>query len=302
MSDCERFELFLGSGRPSGRELEEMRRHGDDCPDCRDLLQIHEELWELGQELPEPGAVELRALRPRVLREVGTAGRDVWGPRVRAGLAAAASLAVFAVGIAVGRGPGHELPGRDSREVTSRLVGAIHAEAASNRTLPDVADSGFTYSNVSFRRVEGGRVALDFDVTTHVQMVEPSDSQVVQDVLVHALLGSSNTGARLKAMSYAAPAMDTKVKEALLLALRSDENLAVRLKALTILSDHLGDERVEAAVLATLTEDESVQMRLLALDYLAAQSGERGRLEKALEDAAEPGIEALRVRLAEYGT
>ena len=200
--------------------------------------------------------------------------------------------------------PGQASPGPATIErgngTTQRLLTAINADAASNRSLGDVEDSRFTYSNVWFRRLDGGQVALDFDVTTHVQLVEPVQSQLVGEVLVHALLNSTNTGARLKAMSFAAGSMDRKVKEALIFTLHRDDSLAVRIKALAVLADHLDDGEIESAVLKTLREDESVQMRLLALDYLAAHSIDRDVIRETIRENQRPGDEALMVRLAEY--
>jgi hypothetical protein len=211
---------------------------------------------------------------------------------------AAAAVLLFVAGLWTGRVlSGHGAAGDGG--VTSRLVAAIGADAASNRELADVENSRFTYSGVSFRRLDGARVALDFDVTTHVRLVEPVESALVREVLVHALLNPSTTGARLRAMSYAAGAMEPKVREALIFAMHRDESLAVRLKALAILSDLLGEPEVQSAVLATLRDDESVPMRLLALDYLAAHRVDRARIREVIEQGR-PGDEALLVRLASH--
>jgi hypothetical protein len=178
----------------------------------------------------------------------------------------------------------------------------MSAEAASNRTLVDVEDSRFTYSNVTFRRLEEGRVSLDFDVTTHVRLVEPERSQLVQDVLVHALLNPTSTGTRLKAISYAAGAMEPKIEEALIFAMRRDENLAVRLKALSILKDAPPNEEIETALLETLREDPAVQMRLEALDCLADRQVDPDLLRRVVEEQPSEADAALLVRLASYGT
>ena len=99
-------------------------------------------------------------------------------------MAAAAVVVLFAAGVLVGRGLFAQPPGNGN--VTTRLLQAMSADARSNRDLTDVEDSRFTYSNVSFRRLDAGRVALDFDVATHVQVVESMQSELVRDVLVHS--------------------------------------------------------------------------------------------------------------------
>ena len=314
MSDCERHEAILQAyvaGDLSETELGPLIAHCRTCKECRRLLELHRDLVGLASRAPEPAEAELDALRTRVLNDVarreqaGSPRRarswlGLSGPFVRAVAALAAAVLIFVIGAYAGRigsGPGHR---NGAAGLSDRLVRAIDADAVSNVDLADVEDSRFTYSNVSFHPLDGGRVALDFDVTTHVRLVEEARSEVVRDVLVQSLVNPSTTGARLKAMSYAAGAMEPKVREALIFALHRDESLAVRLKALEILSDHVSEPEVENAVLATLRDDASVQMRLLALEYLAEHSVDRERLRRAIEETKRPGDEALKVRLAEY--
>lgn len=319
MSDCEGFETTIQAyvaGELDDTGLGPLLAHCRTCKDCRQLLELHRDLVGLALRAPEPEEADFDALNARVLGEVarreGTRDRReerstrampwyaLTGSFVRAAAAIAAAVLLFVAGLFADR----VLSGRGVTSgnggVTNRLVTAISADAASNRVLADVEDSRFTYSNVSFRAIDDEHVTLDFDITTHVQLVEPVHSELVREVLVHSLLNPSSTGARLKAMSYAAGALKPKVREALIFAMRRDENLAVRIKALTILSDRLQEPEVTAAVLATLRDDESVQMRLLALDYLAAHSVDRDRIREVIEERERPGDEALMVRLAEY--
>ena len=216
-------------------------------------------------------------------------------------------LLVFASGALVGGGASWLTQARPAEvqpavNPSDPLLRGISADAASNRRLADVEDSPYTYSNVSFRRIDDQQVALAFDVTTHVEAVQPVQSELVKDLLVHSLLNPSNTGSRLKAIAYAAEMMDPKVRDALIFALRRDENLAVRQRALEILGRYAADPAAEAAVLATLQQDESVQMRLLAMDYLASRSFDSETLRRAVEGAG-AGADtdaALLVRLADY--
>lgn len=318
MSDCDRFKPIIQTyvaGDLDEMDLGPLLEHCRVCEACRGLMELHRDLTVLGARAGEPGEAELDALRTRVLRDVSRPApwrlRELTGWQIWAGFALRSAAAVAAVVLLFGAGlmAGRALPDQDSpgsadvarqNGSTHRLVTAISTDATSNRSLGDVEDSRFTYSNVWFRRVDGGQVALDFDVTTHVQLIEPEQSQLVREVLVHALLDSTSTGARLKAISFAAGSMDRKVKEALVFTLHRDDSLAVRLQALTVLADHLDDGEIESAVLKTLREDESVQMRLLALDYLAAHSIDRDVIRDTIRDNERPGDEALMVRLAEY--
>jgi hypothetical protein len=313
VSECERlestFEAYV-AGELEEAALGPLLVHCRICEDCRRLLEIHRDLAGLASRTPEPDEADFDALEARVLG--GLAGpakgqaeegapparlRTGWFPRVAAALAASVLLVV--AGFAAGRAPWERTGATGDAGLKTGLIGAIRADAASNHKLEDVEDSRFTYSNVSFRRATGDRLALDFDVTTHVQLVEPARSELVRDVLAQALLNPSSAGARLRAIALAAGDLEPKLKEALLFAMRRDESLAVRLEALTMLSDRLSDPDVKSAVLATLREDDSVQMRLLALDSLAAHSVDRGRIREAIQEKARPGDEALLVRLAQ---
>lgn len=315
MSDCDRFESILRESVGGGLDestLGPLLAHCRACGSCRGLLELHRDLLALGRSVPEPDAATFDALSARVLRTVGAATsgpeRDpvpaarrwrLQGRGLRVAAALAASVLLFVAGLAAGGAlTGRAAPG--GRGLAGRLITAIESDAASNHALADVEDSRYTYSNVSFRRLGDDRVALDFDVTTHVQTVEPVRSELVREVLVHSLLYPSTTGERLKAMSYAGDTDERKVREALILSLHRDENVAVRLEALSILGARLEMPDVQAAVLDTLRHDESVQVRLRALEYLAAHSIDTGRIRQAIEENPRPGDEALLVRLARY--
>jgi hypothetical protein len=196
---------------------------------------------------------------------------------------------------------GRMVPARSGgSDSPSLLMSALHVEAAANRGLTDVEDSPFTYSNVSYRRLAGDRVALDFDVTTHLATVESTRSPLVREVLAQSLLNPSSIGERLKAMSFAAGApSEPKLEQAVLFALRHDESVAVRLAALTVLVNRLDEEDVRSALIATLRDDPSVQIRLAALESLASHRVDHGQLREAIEVRPGPGNEPLMVRLAE---
>ena len=298
-----------------------LARHAEHCTECRALLALHGTLADLGADLEEPEPARFAAMRAAVVRQISPAaqaGRVVplqprrrafgWpaSPVVRALAAAAAVVLVFLTGYAAAwvargaRGERTTVPSANGEPLLSEIT----AEAASNRSLNDVEDSPFIYSDVTFRALDDGRVALEFDVTRHVSTVEAAGSPLVQDVLAQSLLNPTHTGSRLKAISLAsAGAMAPKVRDALIFALHHDDNLAVRLKALGILSQQgSADAAIEAAVLETLQGDPSVQMRLSALDYLAEQRLDPAAIRRAIEqtDTNDPAGAALMVRLDEY--
>jgi hypothetical protein len=298
MSECSRFEerlRALVAGEPvPARALYE---HAATCPECRDLLATHEALTGLAGETRDADPVELDALRRRVLDQVRrgpTPARPIpfgYRPAWAAGFA----VLLFGAGFATA------WLSSDAREprAGSDLVGQMTDEAISNRSLLDVENSQFTYSEVAFRRIDGDRVELEFDVARHVRVTDSARSPIVQEVLAQSLLNPSHTGTRLKALSLAAQGMAPKVRESLIFALHHDENLAVRSKALEILAAQPHDPAIEAAVLTTLRDDDAVPMRLEALDYLARHV-ESATLRRAIGDAGTPGNATLLVRLGDY--
>lgn len=298
MSACERFESVFESllaGELDEESLSPLLAHCTSCDECRRLLGLHRDLSEAGSRVPEPAEEDLDRRQEPVLRAVRRARRRP----VRVALIAASVILPFVGGLLLGRLTPHA-GGSGAGSASSRLVEALGAEAASNRALADVEDSRFNYSNVSFRRLEGERIALAFDVTTHLELVEPLRSALVREVLAQSLLNPSSVGARLKAMSFAGDEIDPKLQDAILFALRHDDSLAVRLEALAVLSTRLGDPEVQSAVMSALRDDTAVQVRLLALESLVTHRVDHEHIRDAIRERERPGAEALMVRLAEY--
>jgi hypothetical protein len=309
MSNCDRFEQTIQAyiaGEPVADDLEPLVEHCKGCSDCRELLAVHRDMANLGAKFDELEEPDFHVLRAQVLEQVArkrmtSARKGLWAsflsPFSLQPLTAAALLAaIFFIGVVAGQ------MRLDSAEGgTPLLLDEMNTEAVANRSLIDVENSPYTYSNVTFRKINGSQVALGFDVSRHVDVIEPVQSDLVKEVLVHSLMNPTHTGSRLKAVSFASDIAEPKVTEALIFAMLGDDNLAVRLKALSILSAQPAHPDVDAAVLATLRDDESVQMRMEALDYLAARSFDRDLLRRTIQEQESASDPALMVRLADYG-
>jgi hypothetical protein len=282
-------ERLLASDLPP-QDRAALFAHVKECAGCRRLLEIHHDLVAAAAQVPEPDEAELDLVQERILRDVRR--RRSRRP-LRAAAIAAGLILPFAAGLILGEVRSRPQP------PSSRLMDALRAEAATNRGLTDVEDSPFNYSNVTIRRVPGGRVALDFDVTTHLASVEPRRSPLVRDLLAQSLLNPSSVGERLKAMSFAAGELEPKVEQAVLFSLRRDESVAVRLAAMTALASRLDDDDVSSALMAALRDDPSVQVRLVALESLVSHRIEHGRIREAIRENESPGDQALMVRLAD---
>jgi HEAT repeat protein len=188
---------------------------------------------------------------------------------------------------------------RPAGSADSLWMRAIERQATAARGVAGYWDAPLTYSNVIARSLGDGRLDLSFDVSRHVDLVTPGDSEVARDVLVHAILEPSPMGTRLKAMTLTRDIMDARLREAVVFTLHHDPSLAVRLAALAVLSDYPFDGAIQEALLVTLREDESVLVRLRALEHLAAHRVSPDALHNAIDAAGLESDTAVRQRAAE---
>jgi hypothetical protein len=235
--------------------------------------------------------VDMRS-RSAARRPVARAGflRNL-APRwaVRPAFAFVLALALLAGGFAVGRVSA-------PRDVFSEeaLITEINRQASLETGLEGYWDSPFTFSNVMAEKRDGGYVALSFDVTRHVNLDTRMSSPLANEVLLHAIVSSSNIGLRFDAMKLAEESADPNLKEVLVFTLLNDPSLPVRLSALNVLKKHSSDPAVKDALLTTIAQDPSVHMRFLALECLAAQDVGPEAIRQAVgESPDDAGIAVL---------
>lgn len=288
---------------------DELLGHIDGCAECAGQ-------WDLLGRLragvaSEPTDSEMLAMRRGVIRRIrASEGRSPgWLERLRAalmmpafGIAIAALVVVgaFVAGRATRQqGPARELPVASSGG--DAIVDEIQLVASRNRQLSDVENSPFSYDNVEVEDAGGGKLALRFDVSRHVDVVLPKTDPLVADVLAQSLLEKSSVGMKLRAISYSEPVVSPKVREALVKAMLEDENLGVRMKAQEMLVETPGDAAIEAALLSVLEKEESVQMRLVAIDYLTHSNVAPDRLRDAVTPRdSGTKVDAVYVRAMDY--
>jgi hypothetical protein len=260
--------------------------HLTSCASCRDLLDFHEDLSAAGREFDGPSEQAFKGVRKSVMNEISSdtnvhraevvAIRRPFFRRPQL-LAVAASVLVLLAGFVLGR-----MVDQNTVSESDLLIAALENSAAQNLRLQDVEDSPTLISNVAFRPLDGGRVALAFDVAQHLEVQRDEDDPLVNEVLVHAMLDQSSLGSRLKAISFAGTASNAKVQEALIFAMVNDPDLPVRLRSLEILCKGPMSERVEEGLFQVLQHDDSMQMRLLAVEFLAQRDPSHQRLLQGL--------------------
>lgn len=300
MDDCTKFFNQISDlrlRRLDDEEQEALFAHLAICRDCRDLMDFHDDLTKASFEFSEVDSESLAAVRRLVLGEIrSNAGAASGTQKVvslsafsRSRLLAAAAAVLLLIG---GFAAGHLVAGAGPTG-GDLLVATLEDGAQDHRRLQDVEDSPNMISNVAVRSVGGGRVAMSFDVARHLEIERKITDPLVNEVLVHAMLDQSSMGSRLKAVSMAARADNSKVEEALVFSMLNDSDLPVRMRALEILADRPTSENVDHGLMQVLRHDESMQMRLLAIEVLATgdPSGQRV-LDDFLEtdEAVEPAI------------
>ncbi len=300
MENCASFEndwtAIFAEDAPISPEL---ATHLKECRACRRLLATHRD-WE-DLLLEEPGADAYSRMRSGVLDRIRhqsvpwrTASEGSLLSRASASrwwAAAAIAASLFLAGFLSGRGALFS-PEREA----GHLLQQLRHQVAANPRLDDSTGSPYSYSNVSFSPLADGRLALSFDLSTHLRLVGQKDDPLVKDVLAQTLLNPESLNSRLKALGIAGDVMDPKIKQAMILAMQHDDSLSVRLKAMSLLSAYKMDREVSDAFLLILKEEESVQLRLQALEYLAGEPNSRDALREALEKLSKPEDTPLLLR------
>lgn len=270
MKNCEPFEILIKkliAADISSEEMQRLQEHAAECPDCAGLLEAHESLQQMPQIIGTPEAQDFQQMRQAVLgriRKTAAHPESRWAFLLKPAYAYSFAALLFVAGLFLGN--------RVMPEKQSAFLGQIRQVAAANDELRDMENSPYTYSNIRFKKQDGQKIALSFDVTTHLEMVGNREDPLVNEVLAQSLLNEPSVGSRLKAISYANSSMDSRVKQALIHTLQNDQSTAVQMKALQALSGNLSDRDVRQAFITVLQSDQPVTLRLAVIDYLAGQN------------------------------
>ena len=198
MTDCENFENSIEAliaGNPQLDQLEELVGHCKTCRNCRELFEMHRTLTHLGSKFDELENADLEGIRKTVVQIVASKKRlrflsrwkaVLWTPFTLRPMVAVVLIAVvFVLGVVGNRFI--DRPPVQVREITD--------EALSHVSLSGMENSPYSFSNVAVKELNNNRISLAFDVTKHVEIVEPANSERVKKILMNSLLNPTHTGA-----------------------------------------------------------------------------------------------------------
>ena len=271
-------EYALGRllGEAPSRERKELDAHVAGCASCRAELAALEETWEtLGADLDAPVTPEFRS-RTVELLEDEIARRRIRsfrpGAHARRILAqAAAILVAAALGYVAAKGG------------IGSVTKAGNASASTGNAAPSWPDLSKNprLTNVSYRTDSDGRVAIEFDATTHRSITGPPDDPRVSSLLAYLLSANETAGERSRAIELVsqnfgpgAAVASPEIVRALATTVKRDRNPGVRKKAAEALASFRSTPEIRAALLAALANDPNPGVRLVAVDALAAAAKE----------------------------
>ena len=301
-SECDRLrpmieELLADELNSSDRRT--LDQHISQCPECRALIDLHQQLAAMQGVTSEPAPAEFRAMRNRVL--AAASGKTTAAPRRAArpttwwmAGSMIATAATLVIGIFVGRMTVDD-PALNDR----LLLNTVIQQANANHDLGDYWDRPLSYANVSTSSVRNGQVHLDFSVCSRLDVNTHVDSSLARELLTHAVLDSDSIGERLRAIEAAGASDDPQLIEALAVAVENDPNVAIRIEALNALAGKASTPRTQAALLKVLRQDQSVQIRLMALESLAGHQVSPEQLSKVIVEGNQDSDRAVLQRAFE---
>jgi len=271
--------------------------HLDDCSTCREWVDFHRELLEIGEHAPLPTNQRFSSMRESVLRKLPqpslhtqpVKGNQFWVDFLRflqlyPRFAMGCSLVILGMAVWAGR---LSVSNQDPQATIESFL------PIQSQGYPSLWENPVSYTDVLARPLNGGKVDLSFNVSRRVRLETEANSDLTRNVLVQAILDPSRVGTRIKAMSLAPRIGDLRLRDALIFAVHTDSELAIRLEAIENMILFPFDPKLEAALLNVLEADPSYQMRQLALETLLSNQVNRDKLRQVIEKQNQPGDSAL---------
>jgi hypothetical protein len=306
MDKCKKYHELIIKLISSGLNEKEntiLNKHIDGCNDCADYLFIHKNIEQSQKNIPVPTSDEFRIMRQNTLRQIRLSDLSklnlpinlIKGLFIKVEFAYSLAILFLVFGL-------YSFYNSDTNQskMPSDLIEQIDYTAQQNRSLSDIENSPYTYSNIEIKEMDNQLIHLGFNVSTYIELTRAKNDPLVNEILAQSIINSQQTGAKLFTISYAEELIDPKLKVTLLYVLQNDPDLAVRLKALNILTKYANDIQIQDVFLSILKNEESIQMRLMVLDYLTANKIDTSLIVKELSKAKTKINQPVLVKAQEY--
>lgn len=308
MEKCEYYinllEKLLGD-EISKQENEILLSHIKSCKDCAEIYHAHELMLNSASPFNHINEIDLQKMRRSVLNSIKSKHTKSPSNIYRKYAEYIQSffkrpeLVFAAVALIIGFFFGRMLP-PDESGFTSGIVRQINNIAKKNIHFTDTQNSSYRFSNVSMKELDGQKISMSFDVSTHLDIVREKNDPLVKEILAQTLMNQENLGSRLKAISYSETILDDKIKDALMFSMQHAPLPAIRLKAMSSLMKYENDAEIQQAFVKVLKEESSIKMNLMAIDYLTGSDFNVDSLRSVLSEIDPQKSTAVFVRAKEY--
>ncbi|HES59266.1 MAG TPA: hypothetical protein ENO18_02450, partial [Caldithrix sp.] len=242
MDKCKKYHELIKKQISSGLDEKEnvvLTEHINQCKACSELIRIHKKIENAQENIPMPSPDEFRIMRQNTLRQIRLSVLDKSDSlsdyliRFFTKIEFAYGLALLFLVLSV-----YSFFSSDQThgKITSDFIEQIDYTAQQNRSLSDIENSPYTYSNIEIKEMDNQQIHLGFTVSTYIELIRDKNDPLVKEILAQSIINSSQIGAKLSTIAYAEEMIDSRLKETLLYVVKNDPDLAVRLKALDVLS------------------------------------------------------------------
>ena len=264
-----------------------LETHLHSCGDCRQVFEEEKGFNALlaedaaALEIPSDLLVQSRRELANELDRLEN-GRRWWRLPVFSGVLTPMRLLESAALVAMGLALGVYVSNQRQVQVAGGTPSAPVQDSKFISAIPE--NSSVSNLRVVTANPATGQVELAGEVVQSLRMQGTLSDETVQQLLVSALAGSTNSGSRLRAAEILAQrAGDDTVKSALIQALLNDDNPSVRLRAMQGLKQYASQAEVREAFMHSLKSDLDAGIRFEAIEALTTRISSDDALRKALE-------------------
>jgi anti-sigma factor RsiW len=289
-------------------EREEVERHLNGCPACREVAERLQDLTRLAAAadagtFEEPGTVQARrrrlmaALASQTRPAIRSADALFQPHQLRPLILSFAAMLLVAFGFFLGRVSSR--PHAPDPTLHALLTGFQPIVEAGHTVQPEL----LTVQRVRYDP-QTGQVEIEYNTMNDVRLQGSASQPQVQLMLARAMVESDNPALRLHAVKAAGAIalqqqnLDQELLQAFAYLLNKEQNQGVRLMAVRVLRGLPFNEAIKKMLLQIVLSDDNTALRIEAFDELAAH-GEGRAIEPYLQTIARDSSSYLQYKARE---